>query len=189
MTRRFLDDIRSDIVTLMPDNNIGAITPAITRGILTDMVDSTVQDEGAISANAPTLGIATTDSFTQLTTPYAQNAGGDGDFITPDQINGEITTSSTAGFTYSLIGSIAFEGSANDPFEFVILEDGSPVGFITRETGEGNNDPVSSYVRTLIDAAPADAVYSIGVRTPEGNNTIDILDIELVAIIQPTNNP
>ena len=50
MARRFLDDIRADIASQLPDNTVGAITPAIVRGLLNDIIASTVQDEVAMTA-------------------------------------------------------------------------------------------------------------------------------------------
>ena len=51
MARRFLDDVRADIQSLLPDNITGEISPADMRTLLTDITDSTIQDECIITGD------------------------------------------------------------------------------------------------------------------------------------------
>ena len=187
MTRRFLDDVRGDIVTQLQ-------TAANTTGpelsaLLIDTIDSTVQDEANIASTVSTVGLVTTTAFVPMLV-FGEDNGGDGVFLTPDFLNGTITVSPTAGFTYTFSCNVSIENLQNSvPCEFVVMENGSPVGLSFALTGDGNNDPVTIAIRHLVNAAPANAVYSIGVRTPSGANTLDVLAIEMIAVIHPTNNP
>lgn len=190
MSRIFLDDLRDDINTLMADNNTQNITPAVQRGVLLDMVDSTTQQECAIIGQIPTLAVPTTTAFVPLTTIYDAFLGGDGDFLNPDFANGEIVGSSIAGWTYDVVANITLEGlGAGIACEFVIMRDGVQEGYIGGVTGDGSGDPVSTNVRFYDLKSLVDSTYTLGVRTPAGNDTIDVLDVILSVTIQPTNNP
>ena len=70
MTRRFLDDIHSDVTTLFADNVTGNISPADLRSVFNDTLDSTIQDEADIFSTGPTAGIVLTGTFASLTTIY-----------------------------------------------------------------------------------------------------------------------
>lgn len=189
MSRIFLDDLRAATTALFADNTTGDISPADLRGVMLDTIDSTVQDECNLAATAPTLALATTASFVPLSV-YGEDNGGDGVFLTPDFVSGTITTAAEAGFTYTINCNATIESLQNSvPCEFVVLENGIPDGLAFALTGDGKDDPVSIAIRHLINAAPASAVYSIGIRTPDGASTLDVMAIEVIAVIHPTNNP
>ena len=190
MTRRFLDDIRADIASQMPDNTLGLITPAIVRNLLNDIIDSTIQDECGIVTSVPVAGFAVTTTFTPITTAvFTQDIGGDGSFLTVNAAGGNITLSSTAGFAYSVVAAISFEAPNNDEIEIVVLVDGVPKPYSPLGTGRGNNRPVTVYVDAIINPAPASALVQVGLRAPAGATTILIEDCVLGVTIQPTNNP
>lgn len=203
MTRRFLDDIRADKLTVAAAFTdllvtAGDTTAPALNGILQtnlaldqDMLDSVTQDESAIASNAPSLGVATTAAFTPLTTGiYDIAVGGDDDFLTVDAAAGTITTSPIAGFTYTCEGRVTFQDIGSSvPIEFSILADGVQAGFIGGLTGGGNTRPRTVAFSHIKLATPANTVYTIGVRTPNGNQDIDITSIAMSCFIQATNNP
>lgn len=187
MTRRFLDDVRGDVTALLVTG--GNTTAPQLSGLLIDTIDSSIQDECSIASTAPTANLATTAAFVPLSV-YGEEHGGDGSFLTPSFTNGVVTTSPTAGFTYSISCIVTIEDLQNGiPCEFVVMQNGVPEGLAFALTGDGSNDPVTITIRHLINAAPANAVYSIGIRTPNGANSLDVVAIEMIAIIHPTNNP
>jgi hypothetical protein len=156
-----------------------------------DTIDSCIQDEAAIVSSTPSTGIATTTTWQPLTTGiYDGTVGGDASFLIMDAVNGTVTTSATAGFTYSFAGKLSLTGiDQNTPIEFAILADGVAVGFIASVTGGHNSRPLSVDVGFITLSTPASTVYTIGVQTPDGVQTIAISDIALGVTINPTNNP
>lgn len=190
MTRRFLDNVRADIATLLADNTTGDITAPIMQGVLLDMIDSTIQDESAIASNTPSLAVATAIAWQPLTTGiYDVSTGGDATFLILDVINGTVTTSATAGFSYSFEGKVSFTDiNSNTPIEFSILKNGVQVGFIAALTGGGGTRPRSTAFSHINLSAGANDVYTIGIQTPNGVSSIDIVSVGLSATILPTNN-
>jgi len=191
MTRRFLDDVRADINSMIVTNTTGDITAAILAPLMIDTIDSTIQDECAISSNTPSLGVASTPVWQSLSTGIYDNViGGDGNFLNPDVLTGTVTSSAIAGWTYELEGKISIEGiNQNTSIEFSILADGVPVGFIASVTGGHGERPLSTSVSHIALSTPASTVYTLGYQTPNGNETIDIGSVGLSMTIQATNNP
>jgi hypothetical protein len=187
MSRRFLDDVRTDVNTQLVTNGTGAITASILNPIILDTIDSTIPDECFLSGDA-TAAIPIGVTYTQLSTAFNNQAGGDGDFLKPDVVNGQVETSTTAGFTYSVSTRVSFYGTTNSDFDFTIFQDGVAIGFAGGETGEGVNDPVTGVASVLVNSAPTNALYSVAVKSSQAS-TIDIIDILLSVIILPTNNP
>jgi hypothetical protein len=189
MTRRFLDNIRTELDALLVTG--GATTALELKPLLIDMIDSTVQDESAIASNTPSLAIPTAVAFTPLTAGiYDLSVGGDATFLKLDVAGGTVTTASTAGFTYEFEGKISFTDiGSNQAIDFSILADGVQVGFIAAMTGGGGSRARTAAFSHIQLSAGANAVYTIGVSTPAGVSTIDILSVGLTAMITPTNNP
>ena len=189
MSRRFLDDVRADLTALLVTG--GATTAPELNALLIDTIDSSIQDESVIASNAPSLAVATAIAFAPLTTGiYDVEVGGDASFLIPDIVNGNITTSSTAGFTYELEGKVSFNDlGANIAIDFCILKNGVQEGFIAELTGGGGTRSRTASFSHITLSAGASDVFQIGVQTPVAVNTIDINSIALSCTIQPTNNP
>ena len=187
MSRLFLDDVRSDIVTqLQPAANT---TGPELSALLINLIDSSIQDECGITGDVLT-PFATTVAWQSIAVGFTTDIGGDGDFLKPNFATGEIITSVTAGFTYEIELFASFEDLANGQrVDFSVLENGVPVGFLSANQGEGNDDPVTATAKQIEISASSNAVYTIGIRTPQGANNLDILSLALVVTIQPTNNP
>ena len=191
MTRRFLDEIRAEINAQIVTNAAGDITAALLNPLMIDTIDSCIQDECAIASNTTSLAVPTTATWASLGTGvYDIVTGGDGDFLSPDEVIGDISSSDTAGFTYLVEGKVSIEGiNQNTSIEFSILADGVPVGFIASVTGGHGERPLSTSFSHLSLSTPAGTHYTIGVNTPNGAETIDIGSVGLSLTIQPTNNP
>lgn len=190
MTRRFLDDVRSDIATLFPDNAIGDISPADLRLVTTDMIDSTIQDECTIFGATPVVGHVTAATFEDITVGFTDTQGGDGVFLKPNAAGGTIVTNTVAGFTYLIWGGISVELANGIAVNFVLRKaNGNLISVPIGVTGRGAGNPVSVQLRGLMNAAATDEAVSLAVQTPDGASTIDIQVQSLTAIIEPTNNP
>lgn len=188
MTRRFLDDIRANITALLV--TAGETTAPDLAALMIDQVDSVVDDEAAIASTTPSLAVPTAIAWQPLTTGiYDISVGGDGDFLKVDATAGNITGSSVAGFTYELDGKISFQDlGSNVAINFSILVDGVQAGFIAALTGGGGTRPRTAAFTHIVLSAPADALFQIGIQTPDGVQAIDIGSVGLQATIKPTNN-
>ena len=184
-----MDDIRTDLSALLVT---GGNTPApALNALLIDTIDSSIEDEGGIYSTTPVNGIATALTYTELNTIYTTDLGGGGSFIIPNFAAGNVATSSVAGFTYQVIAQLSAEIAKNDRFDFTILQNGVPVGVGESVTGNGvgTNRPVGVNVTSLILSSPADAVYSVAVKSPDGVSVLNVLKCSLFTVIKPTNNP
>jgi hypothetical protein len=187
MTRRFLDDVRANIATLIADNTSGDTSNEDIRVQMLDLLDSAIQDECNISSNTNT-GIVLTGSFQNLTTPYQEQAGGDATFLIPNFGSGTITTNVVPGFSYTMFGQITLEAANNDNIDFVIGINGVPQGYIGSIHGDGSNE-VSTALRAFVRAAGISDIITIMALAQDGAAVVDVLSIELVLVIVPTNNP
>jgi hypothetical protein len=190
MTRRFLDDIKSDISSLMADNVTGDFLLSQDRQIRNDIIDSVIDDECEIFTSTVVSSLTTTTSFVSLTTSiYSGTTGGDATFLKADQVNGVIQSASTAGYTYSATANISFEGTSNIAYEVGIGINGVVSDFVAGTTGQGASDPVHITTRVLDISSSANTDYSIMIRSPEGANSIANLSANLNLTVKPTNNP
>lgn len=189
MARRFLDDIKADIDTIFVAEG-GMRVETEHKPILLDIIDSLKQDEGGIYGLTTVPSVAVTATYSALTSIYEAQAGGD-DFIIPDFAAGTVAAGTTAGFTYTVFASLSFEGSNNDQFDFTVLADGAPLGVGESVTGRGtgNGRPVPVNIRTGILSTPADTVFALAIKSPDGNSNINVLSGSLYIVIEPTNNP
>lgn len=192
MARRFLDLVRGDITTLMADNSTGDITAAIQRSILTDIIDSVVQDEcimlGSVGGVFPT-----TETYQILSSVYESETGGDGLFMKPDIGAGQIQSATAAGWTYQITAIVEFEASNGQSFDFAISRNGviiQPTHTVTA-VGTGNTEGVSISLDHYIKSSVSDERYGVSMRsTPgQGSNTITIGEVLLALIIHSTNDP
>lgn len=194
MSRRFLDDIKTDIASLMADNGTGDFTLAQDRIIRVDTIDSTIDDEAAIYSSTPVAGpIATTIAFSSLTTGLYDTAIGDdsvgGAFLNTDPTNGVIVSKNIAGFHYNIEAGVNFTPSNGVTYDFSIGINGVE-GFRTASvTGQPGGDPASISLKRISLSTPLSASFSLMCRTPDGVDSLDIIEAVLIATIKPTNNP
>ncbi len=188
MSRKFLDDIKTDINTLWADNITGNISPADLRGPIIDSIDSLKQDEGQIASTAPTIGLVLTGTFQDLITTYDIESGDDGSFLKTFFASGQIQSSATPGFSYQCVGRVTVEAANNETIEFSVGINSVPIGFIGALTGNANND-LSVDFSHFERAASANDNFTLMARAADGAATIDIQAILMTLIIWPTNNP
>jgi hypothetical protein len=188
MTRRFLDDLRSDLSNQLTTGNATKATELLP--LLIDTIDSTIQDECSIFSTSATNNFDTIeDTWVKLDGVFDEQNGGDGVFLKPDLAESEIVSNTIAGYSYEVNAVVSFEGTQNARFDFIILANDVPMGIIGIETGEGNNDPVTSNPRAFIQSAVSNMSFSVAVRNSSSSNDIDIISATLYVNILPTNNP
>ncbi len=195
MTRKFLDTVRAEVQTLLPDNNAGEITPELIRGILGDVIDSCVQDEAAIVLFFPQIAPAAVSDAAFATVPivYQVTQGGDATFLrVTSGLGGNIQLATEAGFTYAIRATVSFEGTEDARYGLGIMVNGviTFTGAISYDTGQGVGDPTNMNISGVINAATTDAVIELGMIRDAGSDpTIVVQSASLGVVIVPTNNP
>lgn len=186
--RRFLDDVRDDINNMIVSG--GGLLATELAPLMIDMIDSTIQDESALSSVTETLAQPIGTGWTPVAAAvFDTSVGGDAEFLKVSLPTGSIETASTAGFTYRATGLLSFQDiGSNVSIEFSILKNGQQAGFIAAMTGGGNNRARSASFQHVDLSAGEDDLYTIGVRCPDGVQDIDIISIGLGLSILPTNN-
>jgi len=187
MTRRFLDNVRSDINTTIVVNGTGDIGAEDLAPLMLDTIDSCVNDEARLLKEVEEIDVALTTSYT---TPiiYDSSEGGDATFLKVNLGAGTITTATTAGFSYDVALFISFIGINNTRYDASFLQNGVPVGLETSGIGFGNNDPTHLSLTSTSLSTASNSVIEIGLKADVAGD-IDILAAALRVDIIPTNNP
>ena len=189
MARKFLDDVRAEINTLINDNASGEISPLDVRTCLIDIVDSGVQDESYIFGDVPDQPFALTGAYQSIGTLYTTGVPAVPGFVTPNSGAGTITLSATAGFTYSIKTQITLSTSNNEEVDFRIGINGVPVGYVGSIIGSAGGRELSVSVEYILLAAGVSDVITLMARAADGSGTMSVDSIFLFAAILPTNNP
>lgn len=194
MTRRFLDDIKADYDALLVSNTSGDIGPLADKALRFDTMDSVKDDEAAIYSSSPVAGpIPTTVAFSSLTTGLYDTAVGDDSlgqgFLNTDETNGVIVGKNIAGFHYDIEGAVNFTPNNGVTYDFSLGVNGVEGFRIASVTGQPGGDPFSISLKRISISTPASASFSLMCRTPDGTDSLDIIEAVLVAIVKPTNNP
>lgn len=187
MARLFLDTLKQNIATNIPDNAVGAVTPAIIRSIMTDIIDSTTNDEVEMWTSATVGPIALTGTYQDLLV-FDTVEGGDA-FLIPNAPAGSITTGPSAGFSYRVIAQIQYTAGNNEQVEFVMAAGGIPFSFVSGYTTPNNGAQVTALVDVFANSVPANTVVTLQAKALDGTATINVLQSSFLMAILPTNNP
>ena len=192
MSRKFLDDIRAEITSQMPDNNVGLVTPAIVRGIMQDIVDSTVEDVAFIyRTGGPLVGYARTATAALLPTLFDANyLATNMDGVATQQAAGTITLGNVAGRQYKGTFNITFEGANGSEVQAGLFIGGvlSPLWGAAASVPAANRQ-VTITMPWYINKSVASQVIGPALWLPNGAGTIDVTAVQFSCSIMPTNNP
>jgi hypothetical protein len=192
--RKFLDEIREEIANSVYPNKAGAIKPTPISKFLGDMLDSLAQNEAGMLGSDP-LSFDIDENWVSISDAvvagqaYDQVIGGDNDFLKVSASAGTITGTETAGFSYETLGAITLDAGANKEIEAAIGLDGVPGAYVASVIGTGGARFQSMYLSRYTTAAPANGVFSLMVRAPNGSETISVEARTFGSIVVPTQNP
>jgi hypothetical protein len=195
MTRRFLDDIRTEVNSRIADNDIGAIDAADIRNPLQDIIDSTIQDEAGLTNDAQTqVSVSVGSSWVSIDDAlslgvYDTVIGGDATFLIPDLAAGSITSTATAGFSYNAKGAVQLDAGTNVVVECAIGMDGVPGDLIGSIVGTNGVRFQGVYVERYVPSVPSSSAFTLMLRAPAGTTSVDLTVRTFGVIILPTNNP
>jgi len=192
VSRKFLDDIRAEITSQMPDNSVGLVTPAIVRGIMRDIVDSTVEDVAFIyRTGGPATGYARTATAALLPNLFdADYLASNMDGTTTQITAGTITLGTVAGRQYKGTFNITFEGANGTEVQAGLFIG----GVLSPLWGAAASVPAASRQVTItmpwyINKSVASQVIGPALWLPNGAGTIDVTAVQFSCSIMPTNNP
>jgi len=191
VARRYTDEVKGLINTLLPNNSAGAISPEDVRSVLTDIIDSLRPAWAAIRAehSAAPEAFATTNQWQTVLSPTMWTTGGNSDpleFLASPPIGALVVK--YAYFNHVLRANLNFEGAVNVEYQFSIAANGIPLGGLSSVDGAGNGRIVQASDWALAWDA-ADTQYSVMVRSPSGNSTIHIHQIDLYGELATTRYP
>jgi len=198
MARKFLDTVRTDIAAKLADNTTGEISALDMREVLRDLLDSTVSDEAAFTnaVTPPVLSMALDATWRPLTDANVTGGavfdtvvGGDAEFLRMEPSNSGIRGSATVGWSYNVKGSISIDGATNVAIEIAMGMNGEPGTLVQTVIGTNGVRFTGTYLERYVLSAPADALFQLLVRAPDGPTTASISSRGFGAIILPTNNP
>jgi hypothetical protein len=192
MSRKFLDDIRADITSQMPDNNVGLVTPAIVRGIMRDIVDSTTEDVAFIyRTGGPLTSYARTTTAALLPNLFDANyLATNMDGVTTQDAAGTITLGNIAGRQYTGTFNITFEAANGTEVQAGLFLGGvlSPLWGAAASVVAANRQ-VTITMPWYINKSIASQVIGPALWLPNGAGTIDVTALQFSCSIMPTNNP
>jgi hypothetical protein len=195
MTRMFLDDWEAQMQSLIAANSSGDISADDFQTVFTNLKDSVIQDESVLQGSvAQTITIdenwvSLSDALLAGPEMFDTVIGGDGVWLIVNRAAGTITTTSTPGYTYKILGAVTIDAATLVEVEATIGLDGVPGNFIASLVGTGGSRELSMSFSRLDLSAPASGVYTLMVRAPNGSTNITIAPRQFGVIIEATNNP
>jgi hypothetical protein len=193
--RMFLDDWEAQMNSLIATNTTGDISAVDFQTVLTNLKDSVIQDESVLQGSvAQTVSldenwVSLSDALLAGPEMFDTVIGGDGVWLIINRAAGTITTTSTPGYTYKVLGAVTLDAATLVEVEATIGLDGVPGNFVASLVGTGGTRELSMSVSRLDLSAPASGVYTLMVRAPNGSTNISIAPRQFGAIIEATNNP
>jgi hypothetical protein len=154
--------IETNIATDFADNTIGSITPALARGMFTDLLES-LQAYGGVMSGTAVDDVPATTTPTKVTT-FTTNATSANLLLEADQANDMIAVLQSGLYRITL----RFEGSwpAVEDLRLLVYVNGAPstlTPFDFTVSGEGAGDPISlSFTSVAIIIQDADIAAGTG---------------------------
>ena len=137
MARKTIVELLAEIGTMFPDNNTGAITPAIQRAFLTDLVDTYTPAYGAISIET---GVARTFNITPSLLVWSTNYIAQSPEWTADAPTGKITRAQAV-ITNRISVNVDVELPANRELIATLYKNGVATTWRTKISGSGAGRP------------------------------------------------
>ena len=180
MTRKYSNDIRAEIDTLVPDNTTGQVTPAGIRQIMHDIVDSFTPAYGALRRTASTM-VALTTTPTKLVV-YDEVVRSTPELVA-SAANDTITATRAGSYNFSFTSSLSGQNNSDIVMELFRNGLSTPWRALTTTTGAGNRAEIT--VSGIVSAPANDDVFEIYAYLLSGTDNVSFYDsIFLMETIQ-----
>jgi len=190
MTRKLISTLRAQLASTMPDNLVGAITPAIQRALITDMFDSMVPAFGAMYSVGSQGGIALPAAGAVLKGFYtADEQSAAGAFVF-NRTNGTIQI--PAGFEayrFQFKFQIDIDGLPNNANVTIGVGLNGALSAIemTQESNANGSRMTFSAFGANVNALPPNSLVSI-FGSCTGSPNVTVAAASLSAILNPTES-
>lgn len=188
MTLKFLNDIRTEINALFPDNTAGLITPAALRTVVNDMVDSLFDRGCALRGPGVTpVAQALTATPTLFPALYTDVINNNPSVFTTNLVAGNITALE-GGFSHQLQVSAIVAAAINTQVSVTVFKNGAAIsgqaGVETTGAGETKTLQFTIPVIGVVDNDVFDIRWS---SVP--NQTVTFTSLGLILKLSPTQSP
>ena len=175
MTRKYSDDIRAEIATLVPDNTTGQVTPAGVRQILNDIVDSFTQAWAVLRRTA--------DIPVNLTTTPTKLVIFDEVLITSPELvasaaNDTIRAVRPGFYNFNFTCSIS--GSNNFDVAVELMRNGTSTFWRALQTATGTGNRVELTLNGAVASLVDNDEFSIYVSVLSGVDNATFYDTQLI---------
>lgn len=182
--RKSTQELLTEITSQLPDNTSGAITPAVLRSVLNDIVLASQPAYGYLQQSP---NLAVTLGLTPLQVSFQTEF---------ESLAGQITATAGATANVSPVyeGTTLFEFTAD--FEapngrfitFTLYKDGAPTTWRVTGNGAGAGNPVAVAFSAIDYSTAPDAVYSIRAAAETNGTNVTLSNMVLLASIQQVNS-
>ena len=190
MTVRSMNEMVTQINTLLANNVTQLITPASVRSVLTDFVDSLRPGYGGLNLVTSSVNVPTTPPLTlaPFTSIMAATAGVYSASAANGQIQRLIGTAGLQGATDFLIVSGAVAGPNNDVVSIELFKNGVATGYKVYAACQGSAQPMGfGFSALTYTAGPGDALYELRVNGNSAGNK-DFTNVTFLCQTQPVNS-
>ena len=182
MPRLSITQLEAQANSTLPDNSIGAITPADVRDMILEFLKAIRPAYGILQKTTPqTLNLGTTPQLI----PYTSTSNSDINQTTSSIPNGTVTRSergtSTINFTMDL------ECASNRFITFTLFKNGVATPWRITGTGAGSGKPVGVSL-TAIDYADPAATYEVRVGADTAGTSTILSNGGLLLSVDPVNS-
>lgn len=171
MARKNFTTLQTEINTALADNNVGAITPAVLRGLEQDIID-TFQPAGGGLTGLPSaaLSLTTADQKLAVFDTALPNLGQAG-VITPNVANDDIASSLIGAHRMSFSSSV--EGPNNATVIFTFYRDGVTTTIASEITTRGAGNPGEVTMEfPILGSTPGPHTFDVRVRAATGTPSV-----------------
>jgi hypothetical protein len=185
MTRRYTDQLIQELPSELPDNTSGAITPAVLRQMITDVIQSLRPAYAGVGGDylgAPKLLTLNNSSWTAINSVGLYTAGeaSNVDELGYDVASGAVVTR-LAGYNHFISASLSFEGPNGRLLDLSIGVNGSPITAIGAIECLGNN-VLQNFSARMFAQPPQNALLQILGKWYTGAAT-DTLRVHMAQIV------
>lgn len=182
MPRKSIVELTAQSLSSFPDNNTGAITPALLRTMFEDFLHAIAPAYGVCQKTAPqTVSLGTTP----LAIAYTTASSSDINQLTASAPLGKISRAergtSTINFTMDI------ECAANRFISATLFKNGVATPWRTSMNGAGTGNPVSMAI-TAIDYADPQAEYEVRMSAEQANVSTILSNGALLLSVDPVNS-
>ena len=183
MARKSMTTLLADAAAKLPDNQVGAISPADVRSTITDFMDTMTPGYGATIISPPVNDVDFTTTPSDLT--VWNNTVIQTPEFTVDNSTGIITGNVACVWEWQVNLSVIF--SSSDVMTFQTVFSGSTFQYKADIVGEGSGDPLNLNFGGIYDGDVGDTLKIQGFND-SGSATLDFLSGGFIVSLRPLIN-